>query len=126
MKILIIALSMIAFNAWSDCYVVGDIKGYSTRSAENFDLSEDAISNQNFIIEIAGDKSTVTPNTMSCTQMGTTVLVCIDQKPGGQMSLETWAVHPNEGKVVYTKANHGYGQFDGANLMIGNIKGSCN
>jgi hypothetical protein len=125
MKVLTVILSLIAVNTWAGCYVVGDIEGYSTRLGSDFTISNDALSGQKFIVEIAGDKSSVTPNSMGCTQMGANVLVCFDQKTGGQISLETWAIHPEEGKVVYTKANHGYGQFDGANLMVGSIKGSC-
>lgn len=126
MRTLILIFSLFTCSAQADCYVIGDLKGYSTREGRNYEISEDAISNQKFIVEINGDNSMVTPNAMQCTQMGLSNLVCIDQEPGGKLSLETWSIYPAKGKAVYTKAIHGYGEFNGANLMIGNIKGSCN
>ena len=126
MRILVIALSLISFHSWADCYVVGDLEGYSTRQAKQFGISTDSLGDQIFIIEIDGENSSVKPDSLQCSQMGTTVLVCVNQKSGGKLWLETWAVHPEDGKVVYTKANHSHDVFDGANLMVGNIKGSCN
>lgn len=125
MRLLGLLLFFVSSTLSAECFVVGDLAGYSTRTGSDLEISIDALTDQKFSIEIAGDKSSVTPNSMSCEQMGERILVCADQKSGGKLSMETWAVYPDEGKIVYTKANHGYSIFDGANMMVGNIKGNC-
>lgn len=110
---------------FAECFVVGNLKGYSTREYEEYKVSEDGVSSQKFILEIKGDNSRVTPNTMSCMQMGSHSLFCFDETSEGQATIETWAVYPDKGKVVYTKSINGYGPLNGGNMFVGNINGEC-
>lgn len=111
--------------AFSECYVVGDLKGYSTREAYEYELSDDGLSSRKFIVEIDGQQSSVTPNDMSCIQAGKYTVLCVDAEGDGKSTIETWAVYPGKGKAVYTKSMNGLGPFNGANLFVGNIKGQC-
>ncbi len=123
--VVLITISIFTSSAQANCYVIGELKGYITREGSNYEISEDAISNQKFIVEINGDNSGVTPSDMSCYQAGLNSLVCMDSKSESELVVETWFIFPNKGKSVYTKTTNGYGSFNGGTLMVGNIKGSC-
>jgi hypothetical protein len=126
MRILTLLILFMPSIVLAECYVVVDLEGSSTRENDGYKISNDGISSQKFIVEIAGDKSSVSPNSMSCMQAGNHTLFCFDQTSEGQSTIETWAVYPAKGKVVYTKSINGYGKFNGGNLFVGNIKGQCN
>lgn len=126
MRTLIILVFFLPSLVLADCYVIGDLKGYSTRENEDYKILDDGISSQKFIIEINGDKSSVSPNDMSCMQAGSHTILCFDKTSEGQSTIETWAVYPDKGKAIYTKSINGYGSFNGANLFVGNVKGQCN
>ena len=117
----------IAFSsqAYAQCFVVGDLKGHSARENENFEVIDDAISGQKFIIEINGENSSVTPNDMSCLEVSVNSLMCFSQASDKKSTVETWTVYPSNNKVVYTKAINGYGVFDGGKLLVGSVKGRC-
>ncbi|KAB7703783.1 hypothetical protein GBN26_00985 [Plesiomonas shigelloides] len=125
MRILAILVLFLPSLALAECYVVGDLKGYSTRENDDFKISSDGISSQKFIVEINGDKSSVSPNSMTCMQAGSHTLLCFDQTSEGQSTIETWAVYPTTGKAIHTKSINGYGPFNGGNLFVGSIKGQC-
>ena len=126
MRLLILFILTIPSLAFAECYVVGDLKGYSVRESDNYVISKDGISSQKYIIEINGDNSSVTPNDLECTTAGDNALLCLDKSAGNQTTIETWSVYPSKNKVVYTKTINGYGVFNGANMFVGNIKGKCN
>lgn len=125
MRLLVILILAVPNLVLAKCYVVGDLEGYSTREHDDFTISGDGISSQKFIVELNGDKSSVSPNSMSCMQAGSHTLLCFDQTSEGQSTIETWAVYPSTGKVVHTKSINGYGPFNGGNLFVGSIKGQC-
>lgn len=125
MKYLMFIFSVISFASYANCYVIGDLKGYSTRQVDNFEIGKDAISSQKFIVEFNGEESNVSPNTMSCFQAGATTLICASVGDEAESTIETWAVYPDTKKAVYTKSINGYGAFNGANMFVGNIKGYC-
>lgn len=109
----------------AECYVVGDLKGYSTREHEEYSINPDGISSSKFIIELNGEKSSVSPSDMNCMQSGTNTLLCIHQTASGQSTIETWAIYPEKNKAIHTKSINGYNSLNGANLFVGNIKGRC-
>ncbi|MDX1813812.1 MAG: hypothetical protein R3319_03385 [Candidatus Bathyarchaeia archaeon] len=126
MKLIVFLLLLLPAVAFSECFVVGDLKGYSTREAYNYEISDDGISSRKLIVEIDGQRSSVKPNNMSCTQAGKHTVLCVDAGDAGESTIETWAVYPEKGKAVYTKSMNGLGPFNGANLFVGNIEGRCN
>jgi hypothetical protein len=125
MRLLLTCLVFFSHLASAECYVVGDLKGYSTRAHEGYQISEDGISSGKFILELNGKSSSITPNNMKCDQVGSTTLLCQDIRADGETTIETWAVHPSAGKVLFTKSITGYGAFNGGNLFVGEIKGTC-
>lgn len=125
MRLVVFLVLLMPVLAFSDCYVVGDLKGYSTREAFDYELSEDGVSSGKFIVEINGQKSSIRPNNMGCRQAGKNTVLCTDTDDAGESTIETWAVYPEKGKAVYTKSMNGLGSFNGANLFVGNIKGRC-
>ncbi|PKH04775.1 hypothetical protein [Moritella sp. Urea-trap-13] len=125
MKYLVIICSVLSFSAQASCYVVGDLKGFSTRQIEGFEIEKDGISSQKFIVEFNGQESSVSPNNMNCFQTGSSTLICADVGSSGESTIETWAVYPDKNKAVYTKSINGFGGFNGANMFVGNIKGRC-
>lgn len=120
-----VVLSLMSFAAEANCFVVGDLKGFSTRQVESFEIGKDGISSQKFIVEFKGKESSVSPNNMSCFQAGASTLFCADVGTDGETTIETWAVYPDKAKAVYTKSINGFGDFNGANMFVGNIKGRC-
>lgn len=125
MKLVVFIALLMPTLAFSECFVVGDLKGYSTREAYDYEISDDGLSSRKFIVEIDGQRSSVTPNNMSCRQAGKYTVLCVDAEDAGESTIETWAVYPEKGKAVYTKSMNGLGSFNGANLFVGNIKGRC-
>ncbi|MBR9872397.1 MAG: hypothetical protein GYB26_14780 [Gammaproteobacteria bacterium] len=125
MRLAILFMLLVPTIAFSDCYVVGDLKGFSTREAYEYEFSDDGVSSRKFVVEIDGKRSSITPNNMSCTQAGKYTVLCVDAEDNGASTIETWAVYPEKGKVIYTKSMNGLGPFNGANLFVGNIKGKC-
>lgn len=125
MKYLTFVFLVVSFTSKANCYVVGDLKGFSTRQIESFEIGKDGISSQKFVVEIKGDESSVSPNNMSCFQAGTSTLICADVGISGESTIETWAVYPDSGKAIYTKSINGFGDFNGANMFVGSIKGHC-
>jgi hypothetical protein len=125
MKYLIFVFSLLPLTSLASCFVVGDLKGFSTRQIDGFEIEKDGISSQKFIVEFRGEESSVSPNNMSCFQTGTATLICADAGNNGESTIETWAVYPDTAKAVYTKSINGFGDFNGANMFVGNIKGRC-
>lgn len=54
MKYLIFVFLLVSFTSQASCYVVGDLKGFSTRQIESFEIGKDGISSQKFIVEFKG------------------------------------------------------------------------
>ena len=108
----------------AECYVVGEFKGQSIRQNENFVFEADGMTGQKFMIDIDGNNSKVTPNDMSCTQVGKNTVVCGDSLPETSV-IETWSVYPDKKIAVYTKTINGYGNFNGGSLFKGQILGQC-
>lgn len=125
MRLLMTTLIFFAQFASAECFVVGDLKGYSTRAHEGYEISPDGISSGKFILELNGKSSSITPSDMKCDQVGSATLLCQDVRYEGETTIETWAVYPGPGKVLYTKSITGYGAFNGGNLFVGDIKGTC-
>ena len=48
--------------------LLANLKGYSTRAHEGYQISEDGISSGKFILELNGKSSSITPNNMKCDQ----------------------------------------------------------
>ncbi|TKF31832.1 hypothetical protein FCV62_01660 [Vibrio kanaloae] len=125
MKYLVVIWALLAFSVQASCFVVSDLKGFSTRQFESFEIDKDGISSQKFIVEFKGEESSVSPNNMNCFQVGSSTLICADVGTDGESTIETWAVYPGKEKAVYTKSINGFGDFNGANMFVGNIKGRC-
>ncbi|WP_076587988.1 hypothetical protein [Vibrio ostreicida] len=125
MKCLVLFFSLISFSSQANCYIIGDLKGFSTRQYESFEIDKDGISSQKFIVDFKGKESSVSPNDISCFQAGSNTLICADIGNKAKSIIETWAVYPDSEKAVYTKSINGFGDFNGANMFVGNIKGRC-
>ncbi|PHX08373.1 hypothetical protein [Vibrio splendidus] len=125
MKYIVVVWTLLSFTVQASCFVVGDLKGFSTRQFESFEIDKDGISSQKFIVEFKGEESSVSPNNMNCFQVGSSTLICADVGTDGKSTVETWAVYPEKEKAVYTKSINGFGDFNGANMFVGNIKGRC-
>jgi hypothetical protein len=110
--------------AIADCWSVSDLKGYSVRDAEKYEISNDGFSGQAFELSINKNEGSVSPSNMKCRPTTARSLVCIDQKDG-LSTIETWAVSPETGKAFHTKSINGYGRFDGANLFVGKLSQGC-
>ncbi|MCR9307311.1 hypothetical protein [Vibrio diabolicus] len=46
MKYLTFVFLLVSFTSQASCYVVGDLKGFSTRQIESFEIGKDGISSQ--------------------------------------------------------------------------------
>lgn len=121
MRALILALALISGFSNATCFVVGELNGYSVRELQNFVISEDGINNQKFIVEINGDNSKVSDTSMTCMQTSQYSLLCHD----GVSAVETWAIYPDKGKVIYTSSTNARAFNNGANMFVGIIKGRC-
>lgn len=125
MRLLITTLIFFTQFAYSECFVLGNLKGYSSRAHEGYEIYSDGISKRKFLLELKGESSSITPSDMICNQVGSTTLLCQDIRAEGETTIETLAVYPSTGKVIFTKSISGYGAFDGGNLFVGDIKGTC-
>lgn len=123
-KALLLALLLPNF-AFAQCYVVANLKGPSVREADGFDVEDSGFSNQKFMIEIDNEKSAITPSDMRCFMAGPNNVQCVDITEKGQVTTEIRSVFPESKIVVHVKVNNGYGPFNGANLFVGDIVGSC-
>ncbi|WP_428818444.1 hypothetical protein [Microbulbifer sp. MCCC 1A16149] len=117
-------LTLTTSSALADCYVVGNLKGKGFRAAENWQLGDDGLSNQQFIIEIYGQTAKVSPNDMNCRPGLPNGVICKSSK-GGLSALETWTVYPEDNTVIFTKVRSGLGFFDGAMMFKGDILKRC-
>lgn len=133
MRIMFVTLLLgaITFQVDADCYVVGELKGYSVREggqfmdAKPFEISEDGLTGQKFMLDFDGDSSSVTPNSLDCTQKGNKTLICLNVSDSGQTTIETWSVFPESGKAQHTKSITGFGPMSGGNLFVGSVLGFC-
>ena len=124
MNRILIILLLISMDANSECFVVGNFKGSAVRENTNFVIESDGLSDQKFIVDIAGVKSKVTPNDMICTQGGLNTVLCFSE--GNETaSIETWAVYPKSNVAIFTKTRNGLGVFNGGMLFTGKILGKC-
>ena len=125
MKILVAILIIFSSSlSWAECYVVGDLKGKAVRENDKYQFSSDSFSGQKFMVEINGEKSSVTPNDITCTEGGLNTVLCMSNT-SVVTSIELWAVYPKDRKVVYSKIRTGLGAFDGGMLFVGNVLGQC-
>ncbi|EGQ9064965.1 hypothetical protein WD347_004447 [Vibrio parahaemolyticus] len=124
MRLLVLLISIWSYSALAGCYVVGDLKGHSAFQDEGFALSKDGISSQKFILEFDGEKSSVSPNDLSCFQVGLNTLFCA-YVGNDESTVEIWTVYPDENKVTYSKSRNGFGILNSASMFVGNIKGRC-
>lgn len=121
----LLLLLLAPMDASAGCYVIGNLEGQSTREGFEFEISEDGITEAKFIVELNGPESKVTPNDMSCSQVGALTLLCVDAVENGKSVIETWSVFPERKKLVHTKSINGLGAFNGGNLFVGKIIGRC-
>lgn len=126
MKNIVLLAAVLSLPVQASCFVIGDLKGYSVRQNDKFIIDKDGISSQKFIVEINGEQSSVSPNNMNCFQAGSLTLICADIRDSGESTIETWAIYPTHKKAVYTKSINGFNKFNGANMFVGTIKGTCN
>ena len=124
MRFLLFLLLVMAGPASAECYVVGELKGIGAREHDGFSFEQDGMTDQKFMVDISGDNSRVTPNDMGCIEAGFRTLMCLSEIQG-RASVETWAVYPEKGVAIFTKARNGAGSFNGGMLMRGKILGSC-
>lgn len=108
----------------AECWKIGDLKGYSSRAGSEYKISEDSFTGKTFMVQISGATSAVVPNDLTCKEVSSTSLVCISSEKNRGV-VETWSIDPKNGVALYTKSVSGYNIFDGGNLFIGKIIGTC-
>ncbi len=106
------------------CWKVADLRGNSARAAESYSISADGFTGQTFEISITSKSGSVKPSDLKCQPASTNSLLCIEAAEG-RLTVETWSIDASAKKVVHTKAVSGYGPFDGANLFVGKVVGTC-
>jgi len=115
----------VSSSAFGDCWVVGNLNGYSSHSRSEYEITPDRMSGQTWRLNFAGKQSTVVPaSQMECRQITPGMLFCSGSKEA-TTTIETWSLHVTLKKVVYTQIRSGYGPFDGTKLLVGDIIGSC-
>jgi hypothetical protein len=107
------------------CWRIAELKGQSARALDGFAISGDGYSNKEFRVAVDGKTGAVSPSNMSCMAAGATSVLCVDRTAEGKLTIETWAIDEQRGKVIHTKAISGYGPHDGGNLFIGKVVGPC-
>lgn len=121
MKIIIfLLLAFLASTSHAGCWVVGEFKGYATYQMENYKISKDSISDQTFIIFIKNGQASVSGNDIQFVAAAPTTVV--GAKNG---TVETWAIHPETGRAIYTQTRSGFGKLDGGKFFVGKILKNC-
>lgn len=123
-RLIIAGLFALSSPAIADCWVVSDMKGYSTRSAESYAVTADGFTGRAFQVEVDQEFGAVRPSNMRCRATSPHSLLCAELD-GDRSTMETWSVDPVNGRAFHTKAISGFGPFDGANLFVGKITGRC-
>ena len=118
-------IGVVCMNASATCWRVTDLRGSSARASSGFTLGHDGFTGQTFEITINNDAGAVKPSNLDCRPATKNSLVCIDSKDD-RLTVETWSIDESQRKLVHTKAISGYGSYDGGNLFIGKIIGTCN
>ncbi|MDN7125084.1 hypothetical protein J6I90_09350 [Pseudidiomarina sp. 1APP75-32.1] len=124
-RMIIILVYLASFPSQANCYVVGEFVGYSSRAGDDFEITTDAITDQQFTVEFDGDDGKVVPSNLSCKPKGSNTLLCVSISEGGASVIETWSLYLDSKKVTFSKSSSGYGIFDGGTLMTGSILGKC-
>lgn len=130
-KLAFCGLCLLSSLAHAECWKVADLRGYSVRAGDGYVISPDGYSGQAFEISIYGDVGSVKPllfpsraSNIKCKVTSELSVICTDGQPP-QLTVETWTVSPETGKVFHTKAVVGRGPLDGANLFLGSVLGKC-
>ena len=115
----------LATSCFAECWKIGELSGYSARASDGYEITKDGLTGKTFFLQVVGEASAVVPNDLSCREVSSTSLVCISTEKARSV-VETWSVDPENGSAFHTKSVSGYSAFDGANLFVGKILGSCN
>ena len=124
MRFLVFLLLLFSVEARSECFVVGEFKGYGLRQNESFEFNQDGMSRQKFMLDIDGENSKGTPSNMECLEAGHKTVLCLGAVPD-TAAIETWAVYPDKGIAIFTKTRNGVNVFNGGMLFKGSILGKC-
>lgn len=125
MRVLILFLAAMSFNAQANCWRVGEFKGYSSIAGNDYKVGSDGISGATFTIQISGKTSGIIPNQdMRCLELAPHSLLCLYSQDG-RGTAETWSVDPAKGVAYYSRSRSGFGPFDGSAMFVGRILGSC-
>ncbi|MBV2129022.1 hypothetical protein [Arsukibacterium indicum] len=111
-------------SCFAGCWKIGEFSGYSARAGDKYEIKADGLTGRTFMLQIAAEASALVPSDLTCKQVSSTSLVCISSE-NHKGVVETWSVDPKNGLAFHTKSISGYGMFDGANLFVGKILGSC-
>jgi hypothetical protein len=109
----------------SECWKVGEFSGVSAKVGDNYTISKDGMTGQNFMIKITGATTSVIPSDLSCKAASAASAVCIHSEKNRSV-VETWSIDPVKKIAFYTKATSGYAIYDGPNLFVGKVLGPCN
>lgn len=126
MKLIIATVVALAsFGASAECWVVGDMKGY-TQFAPAYDTSEDVVVGV-YHVNIDAERATLSADDGSYNS-GLIYKPTSDSSMIGSSSnsalTETWAITP-DGKVFYTKVRIPQSGANQLSSFIGNVLGKC-
>ncbi|MFQ2471574.1 hypothetical protein ACTG2K_09485 [Aeromonas caviae] len=118
--------------AIADCWIVTNISGYGATAHDNYNFTEDKITNGVFQVAVDGDNSKVTSVGKSLSGDG---LVYVEVSKNTLIgfyhdtnftTVETWSITTDK-KVLYTKIiNAPDNSWTTSRSMVGDVVGHCN
>lgn len=112
-------------SAYPACWRIENLRGYSAKAFESFQVSPDRLGGQTFDLTITSINASLSPsNRLSCARVSATSAVCA-ATDGEKAIAEVWSVDPGLRKAYQVHSRSGSGQFNGAALFVGDISGTC-
>ena len=123
--IVILSLSFV-HNGFAECWVASEFKGYASCLADSYNFHQDGISGKKILINIDGDRSSVSGSEgITFIQVTPQLIVGIYTGGGYKGVVESWGIDIERRKVFYSQTRSGYLIFDGAKTFVGELEGKC-
>lgn len=118
-------ISLFVSDAAATCWKIENLRGYSAKGFERYEITQDGLKGQVFRLAIEASSVALSPsNGLSCSRVSSTSAVCA-ATDGTKAIVEVWSVDPSARKAYQVHSRTGSGQVNGGALFVGEITGSC-
>lgn len=119
-KAAIAALLLASAQSQAACHIASNLEGVAALSLSGFEINDDRVSGS-FQLFIEGENASITPSDLFCRALTETLVMCVG---GGEYAvLESWALYPSAGKILYTQTRTDFpiAELNGSKLFVGSL-----